>query len=100
MSNIFKSFTVRPIFQILFIEFLIRYHILLLHYSIYWSYAHFGKEYLTCNLKSIQFIGFYPTALKGRRGIVFTHGVRMGGRAGGWAAGKSLSGLYLRNHKV
>ena len=23
---------------------------------------------------------FYPTALKGRRGIVFTHGVRMGGR--------------------
>ena len=26
---------------------------------------------------------FYPTALKGCRGIVFTHGVRMGGRAGG-----------------
>ena len=25
---------------------------------------------------------FYPTALKGCRGIVFTHGVRMGGRAG------------------
>ena len=24
---------------------------------------------------------FYPTALKGYRGIVFTHGVRMGGRA-------------------
>ena len=24
----------------------------------------------------------YPTALKGCRGIVFTHGVRMGGRAG------------------
>ena len=23
---------------------------------------------------------FYPTALKGCRGIVFTHGVRMGGR--------------------
>ena len=22
--------------------------------------------------------GFYPTALKGRRGIVFTHGVQMG----------------------
>ena len=39
---------------------------------------------------------FYPTALKGCRGIVFTHGVRMGGRA----AGKSLSGLYLRNRKV
>ena len=34
---------------------------------------------------------FYPTALKGCRGIVFTHGVRMGGRAscraGGWAGG-------------
>ena len=43
-------------------------------------------------LKSV----FYPTALKGCRGIVFTHGVRMGGwaggRAGGWAAaGNSLS---------
>ena len=39
---------------------------------------------------------FYPTALKGCRGIVFTHGVQMGGRA----VGKSLSGLYLRNRKV
>ena len=26
---------------------------------------------------------FYPTALKGCPGIFFTHGVRMGGRAGG-----------------
>ena len=26
---------------------------------------------------------FYPTALKGCRGIVFTHGVRTGGRAVG-----------------
>ena len=26
---------------------------------------------------------FYPTALKGCRGIVFTHGVRMGGGVGG-----------------
>ena len=43
---------------------------------------------------------FYPTALKGCRGIVFTHGVRMGGRAGKRAAGNSLSGLYLRNRKV
>ena len=47
---------------------------------------------------------FYPTALKGCWGIVFTYGVRMGGRpvwrAGGRAAGKSLSGLYLRNRKV
>ena len=39
---------------------------------------------------------YYPTALEGCRGIVFIHGVRMGGRA----AGKSLSGLYLRNRKV
>ena len=29
---------------------------------------------------------FYPTALKGCRGIVFIHGVRMGGRAGVLAA--------------
>ena len=46
------------------------------------------------------FLVFYPTALKDCRGIVFTHGVRMGGRAGGRAAGNSLSGLYLRNRKV
>ena len=39
---------------------------------------------------------FYPTVLKGGRGTVFTHGVRKGG----WVAGKSLSGLYLRNRKV
>ena len=44
----------------------------------------------------IKLLDFYPTALKGCRGIVFTHGVRMGGRA----AGKSLSELYLRNRKV
>ena len=43
---------------------------------------------------------YYPTALKGCRGIVFTHDVQMGGRAGWRAAGKSLSGLYLRNCKV
>ena len=47
---------------------------------------------------------FYPTALKGCRGIVFTHGVWMGERAGGRsvgrAAGNSVSGLYLRNRKV
>ena len=42
------------------------------------------------------FMTFYPPALKGCRGIVFTHGVWMGGRV----AGKSLSGLYLRNRKV
>ena len=33
---------------------------------------------------------FYPTALKGCWGIVFTHGVRMGRRAGGRAAGKEF----------
>ena len=33
---------------------------------------------------------FYPTALKGCWGIVFTHGVRMGGRAGGRTAGKEF----------
>ena len=32
-------------------------------------------------------IHFYPTALKGCRGIVFTHGVRIGGRSGGWLGG-------------
>ena len=35
-------------------------------------------------------IHFYPTALKGCWGIVFTHGVRMGERAGGRAAGKEF----------
>ena len=30
---------------------------------------------------------FYPTALNDCRGIVFTHGVRMGGRTGGWVDG-------------
>ena len=44
----------------------------------------------------LQLHNFYPTALKGCRGIIFTYGVRMGGRA----AGKSLSRLYLRNRKV
>ena len=47
-----------------------------------------------CNL--VLTFSFYPTPFKGCRGIVFTHGVRMGGRA----AGNSLSGLYLRNRKV
>ena len=44
----------------------------------------------------IQQKPFYPTALKGCQGIVFTHDVRMGGRV----AGNSLSRLYLRNRKV
>ena len=51
-----------------------------------------------------HYASFYPTALNGCWGIVFTHGVRMGGRAscpaGGWAGGrreKVCPGLYLRN---
>ena len=36
---------------------------------------------IICNRSSEYFVfSFYPTALKGCRGIVFTHGVRMGGR--------------------
>ena len=62
------------------------------------------KPFLEVYILYCQRVPFYPTALKGCRGIVFTHGVRMGGRpggrAGGRAAGKSLSGLYLRNRKV
>ena len=49
---------------------------------------------------NLVFICFYPTALKGCQGIVFSHGVRMGRRSGGRAAGKSLSRLYLGNCKV
>ena len=52
------------------------------------------------NLQFCSCDNFYPIALKGCRGIVFTHGVRMGGRVSGQAAGKSLSGLYLKNRKV
>ena len=42
----------------------------------------------------------YPTTLKGCQGIVFIHGVWMGGQEGGQAAGRSLSGLFLGNRKV
>ena len=47
------------------------------------------------SMYSLYLLYFYPTVLNGCRGIVFTHGIRMGM----WA-GYSLSGLYLRNHKV
>ena len=46
---------------------------------------------------------FYPTALKGCRGIFFHPWCLdgwVGGRPGWRAAGNSLSGLYLRNRKV
>ena len=33
------------------------------------------------NKIKLKFVSFYSTALKGCRGIVFTHGVRMDGRA-------------------
>ena len=42
----------------------------------------------------------YSLVIRAVGGIVFTHGVQMGGRPGGRAAGNSLSGLYLRNRKV
>ena len=38
------------------------------------SYSPINKFY------SFIIFSFYPTALKGCRGVVFTHGVRMGGR--------------------
>ena len=47
-----------------------------------------------------KFQPFYPTALKSCQSIVFTHGVWMGGRADRQAAGKSLSGQYLKMHKL
>ena len=52
------------------------------------------KPHKIANL--ISKLNFYNTALKGCQGIAFTHGVRMGRRAGR----KSLSSLYLRNDKV
>ena len=41
------------------------------------------------SVMSADLNNFYPTALKGCQDIVFTHGVRMDGRA----TGKSLSGV-------
>ena len=47
---------------------------------------------------NLRYLNFFLTieVVKGCWGIIFTHGVQMGG----WAVGKSLSGLYLRNHKL
>ena len=54
------------------------------------SFSFGARRYQTRFLQRRTFIStknltavFYPTALKGCRGIVFTHGVRMGGWAGG-----------------
>ena len=38
---------------------------------------------VSCKFGETRWSSFYPTALKGCWGIVFTHGVRMGGRVGG-----------------
>ena len=45
-------------------------------------------EYYSTICSHIDFTGFYPTALKGCWGIVFTHGVRMGGWVDGRAGGR------------
>ena len=42
----------------------------------------------TESYSTILVFSFYPTAHKGCWGFVFTHGVRMGGRVFGRAAGK------------
>ena len=46
----------------------------------YWHLLSTGRPISSLNLKYLNIsCNFYPTALKGCRGIVFTHGVRMGG---------------------
>ena len=70
----------------------------------YVTYTSFDTPPISCFISSPNcdvivaafMTSYYPTALNGCWGIVFTHGVRMVGRA----AGNSLSGLYLRNRKV
>ena len=39
---------------------------------------------------------FYSTDFKDSADIIFTHGIQIGR----WVAGKSLSGLYLRNYEL
>ena len=39
---------------------------------------------LVCEDRQACVIHFYPTAIKGCAGIVFTQGVQMGGQMGGW----------------
>ena len=116
MSDVFKSFTVRPIFSnMLFIEFLITYHLVILLNCIHQTCTHFA----TCNSQSIQFIGFFrkyvvqllfTLQLLRAVGVLFSPmmsgwaGGRSdglaGGRTDGRATGNSLSGLYHRNRKV
>ena len=58
---------------------LIRGRIALIHNE-YGVKEYSDKKYKVCR-------GFYPTALKGCRGIAFTRGVRRVGRTGMWAGG-------------
>ena len=55
-------------------------------------------------LRKVFKISFYTTAFKGCVGIVFPHSFQIGDQAGcqvgRWVVRKSLSGMYLRNHKV
>ena len=50
----------------------------------------FGKLLVLMNFYALQY--FYPTALKGCRGIVFTHGVRIGGRVANLRCRKLILG--------
>ena len=52
----------------------------------------FHTQILKADLIHYKSIDFYPTALKGCRGIVFTHGVQMDGWAGG---GKKFFPNYI-----
>ena len=44
----------------------------------------FGVQVSVMLFSVVSRLCFYPTAIKGCRGIVFTHGVRMGG----WVCGR------------
>ena len=74
--------------------------LLMLHYDLrYTDFYFFTIRDVTNEVFHITSVHhFYPTPLKGCLEVLFSHMVS--GGAGGWAAGKSLSGLYLRNRKV
>ena len=59
------------------------------------SFGELSFQWIQICISSPMHRSSYPIALEGCRCIVFTHGVRMGGRSG-----KRLSRLYLRNRKV
>ena len=63
------------------------------NHTVSWHRA-LSQALIACLLFHVStFVNLYPTALII---IVFIHCVRMGGQA----VGKSLCGMYLRNHKV